>query len=173
MRLLLTILFIATLTGCKDEMVAVPVGAYNYTNHDINTVWANGKWVGGPRVNEGGGTAGSIELPMKYASGTIVKVEWQRNACIHGTPDCKKRDASGNIIQVFGSKTVTIPPYDGETMAEVQILLLPNNEVRIYADNRGITHPDHPSHKEFGNILDDGLRPLDGIWPTDKKGASK
>ncbi|MGC0155452.1 DUF3304 domain-containing protein [Chromobacterium vaccinii] len=104
MRLFLTILFIAALVGCKDEMVAVPVEAYNYTNHDINTVWANGKWVGGPRVNEGGGTAGTIELPMKYASGTAVKVEWQRNACIHGTPDCKKRDANGKLFSSLEAK---------------------------------------------------------------------
>ncbi|MGC0155451.1 hypothetical protein ACPRNU_23580 [Chromobacterium vaccinii] len=51
-------------------------------------------------------------------------------------------------------------------MAEVQILLLPNDEVRVYAGNRGITHPDHPSHKEFGALFENGIRPLEGIWPT-------
>ncbi|MBX9295685.1 DUF3304 domain-containing protein [Chromobacterium vaccinii] len=149
-------------------MLAVPVGAYNYTNHDIGMVWADGYWVGGPRVNEGGGTAGSVTLPRKYTPGTTVKVEWERNACIHGTPECKKRNASGDIIQVFKSKTVTVPPYDGEIMAEVQILLLPNDDVRIYADNRGISHPDHPSHKEFGTLLEGGTRSLDGAWPKSK-----
>ncbi|MEN7431712.1 DUF3304 domain-containing protein [Chromobacterium sp. TRC.1.1.SA] len=173
MRILFILSLIAILAGCKDEMVSVPVGAYNYTNHDINTVWANGKWVGGPRVNEGGGIAGSINIPMQYTPGTTVKVEWERNACVHGTEECKKRNASGEIIQIFGRKTVTIPPYDGSSMAEVQILLLPNDEVRVYADNRGITHPDHPSHKEFGTLLDDGLRPLNGLWPSKEKEASK
>lgn len=168
MRLFLTVLFIATLTGCDNEMLAVPVGAYNYTNHDMNMVWANGKWVGGPSVNGGGATAGSISLPRKYTPGTTVKVDWERSTCIHNTAECEKRDSSGGFILVSKSKTVTIPPYDGETMAEVQILLLPNDEVRVYADNRGITHPSHPSHKEFGALFENGIRPLEGLWPKSK-----
>lgn len=176
MRILFILSLIAILAGCKDEMLAVPVGAYNYTNHDISMVWADGHWVGGPRVNGGGGIAGSITLPRKYTPGTSVKLEWERSVCIHDTPECEKRDASGGFILTTKSKTVVVPPYDGETMAEVQVVLLPNDDARIYVGNISLLHKEHPSHKEFGSLIEDGPRPLEGIWPPNNskpKDASK
>ncbi|WP_082113768.1 DUF3304 domain-containing protein [Chromobacterium vaccinii] len=168
MRILFFLSFIVILTGCKDEMLAVPVGAYNYTNHDISMAWADGHWVGGPSVNGGGGIAGSITLPRKYTPGTSVKLEWERSVCIHDTPECEKRDASGGFILTTKRKTVVVPPYDGETMAEVQVVLLPNDDARIYVGNMSLLHKEHPSHKEFGPLIEDGPRPLERIWPKSK-----
>ncbi|WP_434657795.1 DUF3304 domain-containing protein [Chromobacterium violaceum] len=177
MRFLFSLFFIVALMGCSNETASIPARAYNYTNHDINMVWVDGKWIGGPRVNESGGIANSVTLPIKYKPDTKFKVEWERSTCVHGTSDCGKRDASGQIIQEHMSKVITTPPYQEEDMAEMQVLLLPNDEVRIYVGNLGITHPKHPSHQEFGTLLDAGLRPLDGIWPNvgknDAKGHSK
>ncbi|MEO4030142.1 DUF3304 domain-containing protein [Chromobacterium vaccinii] len=163
-------LFILTLlmAGCKEEPLGVPVGAYNFTKHDVNSVWVNGKWAGLARSEEGGGSAGWVSLPRTYKPGTTVTVDWERSVCVHNSPDCRKRDKNGDFIQVTKRKTVEIYPYIASEVAELQLAFLPNDEVRAYANGAAFSYSMHPSRKEFGNLLANGNRPLEGLWPTSK-----
>lgn len=174
-RFTLLIAMLATLTGCWErEPIGVPVANYNYSQHDINSVWVNGKWAGLVRVKEGGAQAGWVSLPASYQPGTTVVVDWERNACVHGTPACAKRDKDGEIIQVKVRKTVAVPRYEAKDVSKLQLAFLPNDEVRAYADSRNFRHPEHPSHAEFGSLLE-WIAPLEGQWPKQsaKPEASK
>lgn len=165
-RFTLLIAMLATLTGCwEHEPIGVPVANYNFSQHDINSVWVNGKWAGLVRVEEGGAQAGWVSLPATYQPGITVTVDWERNACVHGTSECAKRDKDGEIIQVKFRKTVAVQPYDAKDVAELQLAFLPNDEVRGYADGALFSYEKHPSRKEFGGLLAQGMRPLESLWP--------
>lgn len=175
-RFTLLIAMLATLTGCWErEPIGVPVANYNFSQHDINSVWVNGKWAGLVRVEEGGAQAGWVSLPATYQPGTTVAVDWERNVCVHGTPACAKRDKDGEIIQVKVRKTVAVQPYDAKDVAELQLAFLPNDDIRAYAGGMYFSHPKHPAWKEFGDLLARGLHPLEGEWPKQnaKPEASK
>ncbi|WP_081527465.1 DUF3304 domain-containing protein [Chromobacterium violaceum] len=174
-KFILLMTWIIFLCGCEEKPIEVPVSAFNFTEHDINSVWVNGKWAGLARTNEGGGSAGWVTLPRTYKPGTTVTVDWERNACVHATLDCQKRDKNGDILQVTKRKIIQVHPYNSKTVAELQLAFLPNDDVRAYADGANFSYAEHPSREEFGNLLAAGTRPIENQWPIKggKAGASK
>ena len=104
-----------------------------------------------------------------------MTVDWERNACVHATIDCNKRDKNGAIIQVSKRKIVQVHQYNSTTVAELQLAFLPNDEVRAYADGANFSYAEHPSREEFGDLLAIGTRPIENQWPVKRKktGASE
>ncbi|MEO9384572.1 DUF3304 domain-containing protein [Chromobacterium phragmitis] len=168
-RLIAISITIILLTGCLEKNpIDIPVASFNFSSHDINSIWVNGKWAGLVRVGEGGGQAGWVSLPADYKPGTTIIVDWERNACAHGTLECAKRDKNGDIFEKKLQRIVTVPFYDSNRVAVLQLAFLPNDDIRAYAESRSFKHPDHPSHKEFGALLEWNA-PLEGQWPNPKK----
>ncbi|WP_080762318.1 DUF3304 domain-containing protein [Chromobacterium violaceum] len=164
-------ILIIFLSGCKEEPIGVPVSAFNFTEHDINSIWVNGKWAGLARSEEGGGSAGWVSLPRTYRPGTTVTVDWERSVCVHNTPDCRRRDKNGDFIQITKRKIVQVHQYNSATVAELQLAFLPNDDVRAYADGANFSYVGHPSREEFGDLLAIGTRPIESQWPVRQKKA--
>ncbi|WP_139167104.1 DUF3304 domain-containing protein [Chromobacterium sphagni] len=178
--LLITIFSMIFLQGCEEKKesssVDSPMQIFNYTDHVITSVWINGEWAGRSRTNENGGTTCCVSIPATYRLGITMIVNWERNACTSSNKECYEKYGKKDLDfpQVKLQKTITLPPYDTKEVSELQIAFLPNDEVRVYADNRGFERLDHPSVAEFGNLLQDGPRPLEKLWVniTGKQGAS-
>lgn len=172
---LFTILLI--LVGCskevkselKNDPIAAPGYIFNFTNHSINSVWVNGKWIGSAPVNAAGGAVCCVELPRPYQTETTLTIEWERNICKGFSDECLKRDKEGNILQEKLKRKIKIHPYDSEKISMLQIVFLPGDDIRAYAGMLGLEHPNHPSHKEFGDLLTGKYAPLEGVGPFKKE----
>ncbi|KMN35342.1 hypothetical protein VI26_11825 [Chromobacterium sp. LK1] len=176
MPLLLLFATLLALTGCWErEPMNVPVASYNYTDHSVISIWVNKGWVGSVSYKQGGGSTCCVSLPYRYAPGTRITLDWDRYDCTVSNNECatKYKDKDWPIKRIH--KVVEVPPYQAKDVAELQLAFLPNDEVRVYAESRGFRHVDHPSHKEFGTLLE-WNRPLEGQWPkpnTTKPEASR
>ncbi|WP_172202816.1 DUF3304 domain-containing protein [Niveibacterium sp. COAC-50] len=143
----------AFLNGCgnkaandaaKPEGSVSSISGYNYTIEGIQEFSVNGAWGGGISIGGGGGNVCCVELPEKWSQGLSAKVTWERSDCGGSGP--------GNERCPFGKHpwprkaleaTVAIEPYDRPNT--VQVMFLPNDEVKIYVFDAGPIHPEHPS----------------------------
>ncbi|OQS47515.1 hypothetical protein B0T49_15545 [Chromobacterium violaceum] len=150
----------------ESSSVDSPMQVFNFTDHVITSAWVNGEYAGRSRTNENGGTTCCVTIPATYQPGITVTVNWERNACTSSNEECFEKYGKKDLDfpQVKLQKTVTLPPYNVKEVSELQIAFLPNDEIRAYADNRRFERIDHPSVAEFGNLLQDGPRPLEKLW---------
>lgn len=165
-RFTLLVAMLATLTGCWErEPMNVPVAGYNFSDHSVISIWANKGWVGSVSYKQGGGSVCCVSLPYRYAPGTRITLDWDRYDCTVTDNECatKYKDKEWPIKRIH--KVVEVPPYEAKDVAELQLAFLPNDEVRVYADGALFSYEKHPSRKEFGDLLAQGMRPLDSLWP--------
>ncbi|MCE1238728.1 MAG: DUF3304 domain-containing protein [Azonexaceae bacterium] len=130
----------------KPEGSASSITGYNYTADGIAEFFVNGAWGGGLGIGSDYGNVCCVMLPDKWTPGLSATVEWRRT-------DCGGLDDQGRIkcydmeIGTWPKKTlkkeVPIEPYDHP--GAVQVMFLPNDEVKIYAVPFDPDHPDHPA----------------------------
>lgn len=131
----------------KPEGTAVAISGYNYTIEGIQEFYVNGTWGSNLGIGDGGGgRVCCVMLPDKWTPGLSATVEWRRSDCGGNGP--------GNARCPFGTHgegwkekaikvLVPIEPYNRPN--ELQVVFLPNDEVKIYSFYAGLQHPDHPA----------------------------
>ncbi|AXE30583.1 hypothetical protein DK842_12120 [Chromobacterium phragmitis] len=174
-RSIILMILVTLLTGCLEKApVNIPVAGYNFTDHSVISIWIDKKWVGSVSHAQGGASTCCVSLPYNYKPGTKLTLDWDRYDCSVSNNECieKYKGKDWPIKRIH--REVEIPPYNMNSVAELQLAFLPGDEVRAYADNRSFSHSEHPSHKEFGNLLEDTV-PLEGKWPKarNKTGVEK
>jgi len=129
----------------KQEGMAVAISGYNYTIEGIQEFFVNGEWGGGLGIGAGFDKVCCVMLPEKWTPGLSATVEWRRSDC-GGKGPGNARCPFGTHGEGWHAKTlkatVFIEPY--ERPNAVQVMFLPNDEVKIYVSHFGPQHPDHP-----------------------------
>ena len=167
---LLTLLPACSKKTPKTETTISAISGYNYSNEGIQIFYVNGAWGGALGIGEGGGgEVCCVTLPVQWAPGLSATVEWERSDCGLGGPGNErcpsfKHLEVGNKIPDWKMKTlkkvIAIEPY--EKGATVQVMFLPDDEVKIFVSSLMATHADHPSR--LGRA-----RPLDNpAWKVDE-----
>lgn len=128
----------------KPEGTPVSISGYNYTLEGIQEFYVNGAWGGGISIGGGDGTVCCVQLPDKWTSGLTVTVEWKRSDCGGSGPGNDRCPIGGDEWHFKTlKKTVPIEPYDRPNW--LQVMFLPDDEVKIYSFGAGPLNPDHPS----------------------------
>lgn len=165
-RVLSGLLILFSLNACaKDPTIYPDVELYNFTDYGIINAWINSEWVGDSPSNQGGGSVCCASVPRVYQSEHTITVEWERYDCINSIYECFYNYKSGEWPTKTFSKQIKIAPYTKDDLFSVQLVFLPNDEVRAYLTGFYFLHEKHPSRAEFGDLLEDGTRPLEKIWP--------
>lgn len=128
----------------KPKGMAVAISGYNYTIEGIQEFYVNGEWGGGLGIGAGFDKVCCVMIPDKWTPGLSATVEWDRTDCGFRKPD-GKRCPFGDTTNWPHKKLkadIPIEPY-GRPNA-VQVMFLPNDEVKIYVSHFGPQHPDHP-----------------------------
>ena len=131
----------------KPEGTPVSISGYNYTIEGIQEFYVNGAWGGNLGIGDGGGSiVCCVMLPDKWTPGLSATVAWRRSDC-QGNGPGNARCPFGTQGEGWHEKTlktiVPIEPYDRPNA--VQVIFLPNDEVKIYSFRAGVLNPDHPS----------------------------
>lgn len=130
----------------KPEGTPVSISGYNYTIEGIQEFYVNGAWGGGISIGGGGGSiVCCVMLPDKWTPGLSATVEWRRTDCKGDKfKRCPERVEDLDKWPMLSTKkNVLIEPYDHPN--GVQVMFLPNDEVKIYSFRAGVLNPDHPS----------------------------
>ena len=137
------ILAIACLSACdsQDEGVASSISGYNYTIEGIQEFHVNGAWGGNLGIGAGYDKVCCIALPKKWTPGLSATVEWRRTEC---QGDRVNRCPRGSGVWHYKTLKETIPiePYDHS--GSLQVMFLPNDEIKILVSMLDPDHPDHP-----------------------------
>jgi len=131
--------------GARPEGSVSSISGYNYTIEGIQEFSVNGAWGGGISIGGGGGNVCCVELPEKWTPGLSAKVSWRRTDC-RGDKKIRCPERIEDLEkwpEVTTTKVVAIEPYDRPNT--VQVMFLPNDEVKIYVFDAGPIHPEHPS----------------------------
>ena len=140
----------------KQEGTASSIAGYNYTTEGIQEFFVNEAWSGGLGIGEGGGSiVCCVMLPDKWKEGLSATVSWRRSDCggvdENGDSKCAKMEI-GTWPKKTLKKEVPIELYSQPS--RVQVMFLPNDEVKIYVSSLGPQHPDHPSKLGRARPLD-------------------
>ncbi len=130
----------------KPEGTPVSISGYNYTIEGIQEFYVNGAWGGGISIGGGGGSiVCCVMLPDKWTPGLSVTVEWRRSDCQGNGPGNERCPFEPDRKWHYKNLKVIVPiePYDHPN--GVQVMFLPNDEVKIYSFRAGVLNPDHPS----------------------------
>ncbi len=154
-RILLLGFVFLTLQACskaddadkKPEGTPVSISGYNYTIEGIQEFYVNGAWGGNLGIGDGGGSiVCCVMLPDKWTPGLSATVEWRRSDC-QGNGPGNERCPFGTHGEGWHEKTLksTVPvePYDRPNT--LQVMFLPNDEVKIYSSMYDAGHTSHPS----------------------------
>ena len=153
-RILLLGFVFLTLQACskaddadkKPEGTPVSISGYNYTIEGIQEFYVNGEWGGGLGIGAGYDMTCCVMLPDKWTPGLSATLEWRRSDC-QGNGPGNERCPFGTHGEGWHEKTlkstVPIEPYDRPNA--VQVMFLPNDEVKIYVVPVDPDHPDHPA----------------------------
>lgn len=152
-HLLCVFLMVCVLQGCgkteepaKEEGSASSISGFNYSNEGIQEFYVNGQWGGAISIGGGYGNVCCVVIPDKWAPGLSATVTWRRSDC-GGSGPGNNRCPFGTGGEGWHHKTLeaTVPvePYDRPN--DVQVMFLPNDEVKIHVSHFDPDHPDHPS----------------------------
>ncbi|NMF97751.1 DUF3304 domain-containing protein [Aromatoleum toluolicum] len=146
--------FIVTLSGCNngsresrdDRFSMSSLSAYNFSTEGIQEYYVDGAWGSGVGIGSGGGSVCCVQIPSKWYEGLQVNLEWRRSDCGKGVDENGRsfcRNEPGNPT-VNLKRTIPVEPYSEP--GTIQIMFLPNDEIRIYVSEDAPWGPDHPSH---------------------------
>ena len=129
----------------KPEGTPVSISGYNYTIEGIQEFYVNGEWGGGLGIGAGYDMTCCVMLPDKWTPGLSATVEWRRTDCKGDkVKRCPERVEDLDKWPMSSTKKVIpIEPYDRPNA--VQVMFLPNDEVKIYVVPVDPDHPDHPA----------------------------
>lgn len=141
------------LTGCDvatrneqdDAFSPSGLSAYNYSNEGIQEFYLDGAWGSGVGIGGGGGAVCCVSVPKKWRPDLTVTLEWRRSDCGKGVDEngwSNCRNDPANPTRII-KRTIPIEPYD--RAENVQVMFLPNDEIRIYVSGLSPSHPEHPS----------------------------
>ncbi|WP_051092224.1 DUF3304 domain-containing protein [Aromatoleum toluclasticum] len=141
------------LTGCDvatrdahdDTSSASGLSAYNYTTEGIQEFYLDGAWGSGVGIGGGGGVVCCVALPKYWHAGLSTTIEWRRSDCGKGVDEngwSNCRNDPANPTRAL-KKTILIEPY--EKPEDLQVLFLPDDEIRIYVTGLSPSHPEHPA----------------------------
>lgn len=140
------------LTGCDvatrneqdDAFSPSGLSAYNYSNEGIQEFHLDGTWGSNVGVGAGGGAVCCVSVPKKWRPRLTVTLEWRRSDCgIPRSPQCTIENA-GKWPKKSFKKTIPIEPY--EVPGRVQVMFLPDDDVKIYVRDEDPWADEHPSH---------------------------
>lgn len=166
----MTLMLVPTLllTACgkeqtSNEFSGSSISGYNYTNEGIQEFYVNGAWGGALGIGEGGGkSVCCVTLADKWQPGLVGTVEWRRSDCGPGgpgnarCPPLPEGFRMGDDMPAWQHKTLkkVVPIEPFEKSDTVQVIFLPNDEVKIYVSTLMASHPDHPSKLGRARPLD-------------------
>jgi Protein of unknown function (DUF3304) len=109
------------------KSVNAELTGYNHTDKTIGAFYVNGQWGGNITPGSGGGSfVCCVELPVPWHEGLTVTVRWE--------------DSEGTTRE----RQVVVPQYDPKTLSIFNVHFLRNNEIRVFAANMILGHPDYP-----------------------------
>jgi len=150
MKRLILISMLAFIYGCgktepgKSEGTASSISGYNYTAEGIQEFFVNGAWGGNLGIGSGYGRVCCVMLPDKWTPGLSATVEWVRTDCgdlygsVHSRCGYETKDWPYKTLK----KEIPIEPY--ERPNSVQVMFLPDDEIKIYVSPFDPQHPEHP-----------------------------
>jgi hypothetical protein len=115
---------------CRSSVIF----AYNTIN-SIREYRVSGTWGSDVGFGDEGGSLRTIELPERWTPDLAVTVEWRRTE--QGCDDPRNDRYIKNL-----KATVPIEPYGQHDT--LQVMFLPNDEVKVYVMPYAPSHPDHP-----------------------------
>jgi hypothetical protein len=141
---------IRALAICAFVLIAALIGAcgerhpttfvsqitgYNHSSNYIADFSVNGNWGGNIFVHSGGGKSTCcIELPLPWRSGITVEVDWVDE---HGERHVRN---------------VPVPPYTEKSLGIFNVHFLRDGNIKVFAINAGLGHPDYPLQGEEANL---------------------
>lgn len=137
---------VATHDANDDAFSASGLSAYNYTTEGIQEFYLDGAWGSGVGIGGGGGVVCCVSLPRKWHPDVITTIEWRRSDCGKGVDEngwSNCRNDPANPTRII-KKTIPIEPY--ETPGRVQVMFLPDDNVKIYVRDDDPWAHEHPSH---------------------------
>jgi len=128
----------------NSEGTASSIDGYNYTAEGINEFYVNGAWGGDLGIGSGYGKTCCVMLPDKWVPGLSATVEWRRTDCRGDRKErCPARiEDLDKWPMLTIKKDISIEPY--ERPNSVQVMFLPNDEIKIYISHLAPHHPEHP-----------------------------
>lgn len=152
LHVLCILLMVCVLQACgktkepaKEEGSASSIAGFNYSIEGIQEFYVNGQWGGAISIGGGYGNVCCVVIPQKWTQGLSATVAFERTDC-RGDKEkrCPERIEDLDKWPMLKlSKEVPIEPYDQPN--DVQVMFLPNDEVKIYVSHFMPDHPDHPS----------------------------
>lgn len=113
-----------------SKMVIASIEPYNFTDVDIVDLFVNDVWGGNSHAHSGaGGGICCVLIPDKWRPGLVANIKWQK------TED-----------PTWYTAVVDIPEYSKP--ADLQILFLEKNNVKIYINYYWPCTPMHPMPKK-------------------------
>ena len=140
----------------KEETYPASMAGANYTREGIQEFYVDGAWGGVIGSYSGGGVGGvcCVTLPMKWRPGLDAEVEWrighfQKDGRFM-TAEEKAAMPIDELIEKYWTvrhlkRRVPIEPYKPEG-GSMQVIFLPNDEVKIYVSNWAPYSPNHPGY---------------------------
>lgn len=149
---LLALFLLLVLPGCRVDQselehrgTAVAITGYNYTIEGIQEFYVDGAWGGGVSIGAGTGGVCCVSVPDKWRPGLSVKVSWRRSDCRGDKKQrCPERMEDLDkwpMLQM--EKIIPVEPY--ERPNDIQVMFLPNDEIKVYVFDADPIHPSHPS----------------------------
>ena len=128
----------------NSEGTASSIIGYNYTAEGIQEFYVNGAWGGGLGIGSGYGKTCCVMLPDKWVPGLSVTVEWRRTDCgeLYQNGHGRCAGAVKTWPEKILKKEISIEFY--ERPNSVQVMFLPNDEIKIYISHLAPQHPEHP-----------------------------
>ncbi|RQO50978.1 hypothetical protein DBV14_17555 [Variovorax sp. KBW07] len=153
------VLFVAAavlLTGCKPEApkkmepVMVGITGYNFTNEGVQRYFVNNMYGSNlPPYGGGGATSCCVSLPAKWSPDLKVELTWRMGdwtvpyeQIAHLSTD-EQLKCCWKVRAL--SKSVSIEPYEADTMGSLQVFFLPEDEIKVWVSKYDLGHEKHPS----------------------------
>lgn len=113
-----------------EKTVIASVNPYNFTNVPVVDLFVDEQWGGSVHAYSGGGkSVCCVLIPEKWRKDLVVHVKWQKNE------DPK-----------WYTTVAKVPTYTEP--AGLQVLFLPNDEIRVYVNDYWPCSAKHPMPKD-------------------------
>lgn len=151
-RIISLILLACVLQACeradessKQEGSSASISGYNYTIEGIQEFYVNGQWGGGVSIGGGYGQTCCVILPDKWRPGLTAEVEWRRSDCGGSGPGNERCPIGKRPWAPAKTLKTTVPIEHYVEPGSLQVMFLPEDQIKIYASPKDPEHPEHPA----------------------------
>ncbi|RQO50977.1 hypothetical protein DBV14_17550 [Variovorax sp. KBW07] len=148
------------LTACKpdapkkEEPVTVGITGYNFTNEGVQRYFVNNTYGSNlPPYGGGGATSCCVSLPAKWSPELKIELTWRMGdwtvpyeQIAHLSTD-EQLKCCWKVRAL--AKTVSVEPYQADTMGSLQVFFLPEDEIKVWVYLAGPQNPGHPSRMGY------------------------